>query len=57
MRFIHHPGAWRNRSMLVRLTAEHLTDPRTKEHQFRLADVYERLARYAEERVAAERVA
>jgi len=50
--FARHPEIWRNRAGLACLMAEHLADPKAKEHQLKLASVYERLARYAEERIA-----
>ena len=54
-RFVHHPTVWRNRAILARLTAEHLADVKEMEHQLRLAALYERLAQYAEERLARDR--
>ena len=47
-----HPAMWRNRAGLACLKAEHTGDPKAKEHQLKLARVYERLAEYAEERIA-----
>jgi len=47
-----HPEMWRNRAGLTYLMAEHLADPKAREHQLKLASAYERIARYAEERIA-----
>jgi hypothetical protein len=52
--FVPHPEAWRYRAALTRLSAKFRTDV-NKDHELRLAELFERLARYAEERVAAER--
>jgi len=51
-RLVHHPSVWRHRATLTRLMAEHVDDLASKQHQLRLAALYEDLARYAEERVA-----
>jgi hypothetical protein len=55
LRFVHHPEVWRYRAALTRVAAEHSADLNAKEHELRLATLYERLARYAEERFASER--
>ena len=52
--FVPHPEAWRYRAALTRLAAEHGTSL-NQEHGFRMAALFERLGRYADERVAAER--
>lgn len=55
LQFVRHPGAWRYRAALTRVAAEHGANVHSKEHELRLAALYERLARYAEERVSYER--
>jgi hypothetical protein len=55
IQFVHHPEVWRYRAALTRLVAEHGATGGSKEHELRLAALYERFARYAEERVAYER--
>jgi len=55
LRFVHHPEVWRYRAALTRLAAEHSADLNAKEHELKLAELYERFARYAEERFACER--
>jgi hypothetical protein len=52
--FVPHPEAWRYRAALTRLAAQYRTDV-NKDHELRLATLFERLGRYADERVAAER--
>jgi hypothetical protein len=54
LRSLRDPEAWRSRVEWARLAAEQLNDTAAKEHQLELAESYERFARYAEERVAAE---
>jgi hypothetical protein len=51
---LRDPEAWRSRAEWARLAAELLTDAAAKERQLKLIESYERFARYAEERVAAE---
>ena len=55
LQFVHHPEVWRYRAALTRLAAEHGANVSSKEHELRLAALYERFARYAEERVSCER--
>ena len=55
LRCVHHPEVWRYRAALTRVTAEHGADVQARPHELRMATLYERLARYAEERVAWER--
>ena len=52
--FVPHPEAWRYRAALTRLAANNRTDV-NKEHELRLAALFELLGRFADERVAAER--
>ena len=54
LRPLRDPNAWRSRAEWARLAADQLADRAAKEHQLRLAGSYERFARYAEERLAAE---
>jgi hypothetical protein len=53
-RALRDPQAWRSRAEWARLAADQLADTAAKEHQLKLAESYERFARYAEERVLAE---
>jgi hypothetical protein len=53
-RALRDPQAWRSRAEWARLAADQLPDTAAKEHQLKLAESYERFARYAEERVLAE---
>jgi len=55
VQFVHHPAVWRYRAALTRVAAEHGVAVGSKEHELKLAAFYERLARYAEERVSCER--
>jgi hypothetical protein len=55
LRFVHHPEVWRYRAALTRVVAEHGAAGGAKEHDLKLAALYERFARYAEERVSCER--
>jgi hypothetical protein len=55
LRYVHHPEVWRYRAALTRVTAEHGADVQARPHELRMAALYERFARYAEERVAFER--
>jgi len=55
VQFVHHPAVWRYRAALTRVAAEHGVTVGSKEHELKLAAFYERLARYAEERVSCER--
>jgi hypothetical protein len=55
IQFVHHPAVWRYRAALTRLAAEHGATGGSKEHELKLAALYERFARYAEERVSCER--
>jgi hypothetical protein len=48
-----HPNLWHNRAAFARLSTELLGDQKAKDHQLKLTQLYERLARYAEERVRA----
>ena len=48
-----HANLWHNRAAFARLSAEHLGDQKAKDYQLKLTQLYERLARYAEERVRA----
>jgi uncharacterized protein YjbJ (UPF0337 family) len=52
LRFVTHPAVWHNRAALASLMAESLSDVTTRRYQARLAELYKRLARYAEERIA-----
>jgi hypothetical protein len=54
LRPLRDPNAWRSRAEWARLAADQLTDTVAKEYQLKLAESYERFARYAEERIAAE---
>ena len=54
LQFVHHPAVWRYRATLTRLVAEHGATGGSKEHELKLAVLYERFARYAEERIAYE---
>jgi hypothetical protein len=54
LRPLRDPNAWRSRAEWARLAADQLADRAAKEHQLKLAESYERFARYAEERLAAE---
>jgi hypothetical protein len=54
LRSLRDPQAWRSRAEWARLAADQLADTAAKEHQLKLAESYERFARYAEERVLAE---
>ena len=56
VQFVHHPEVWRYRAALTRVAAEHGATVGSKEHELKLAVLYERLARFAEERVSCERV-
>jgi len=51
---LRDPNAWRSRAEWARLAADQLADRAAKEHQLKLAESYERFARYAEDRLAAE---
>jgi hypothetical protein len=53
--YLRDPQAWRNRAEMARLAADVIGNTAIKEHQRKRAESYERLARYAEERLAAER--
>jgi hypothetical protein len=55
LQFVHHPEVWRYRAALTRAAAEHGTNVSSKQHELRLAALYERFARYAEERVSCDR--
>jgi hypothetical protein len=55
LRYVHHPEVWRYRAALTRVTAEHGAEVNAKPHELRMAALYERFARYAEERIAFER--
>jgi hypothetical protein len=55
LRFVHHPAVWRYRAALTRAVAEHGAAGDAKEHDLKLAALYERFAQYAEERVSCER--
>jgi hypothetical protein len=55
LRYVHHPEVWRYRAALTRVTAEHGADVQARPHELRMAALYERFARYAEERVTFER--
>jgi hypothetical protein len=55
VQFVHHPEVWRYRAALTRVAAEHGVTLGAKEHELKLAALYERFARYAEERVSCER--
>jgi hypothetical protein len=55
LQFVHNPEVWRYRAALTRLAAEHGATGGSKEHELKLAALYERFARYAQERVACER--
>jgi hypothetical protein len=55
VQFVHHPAVWRYRAALTRVAAEHGVTVGSKEHELKLAALYERFARYAEERVSCER--
>jgi len=55
LRCVHHPEVWRYRAALTRVTAEHGADVQARPHELRMAALYERFARYAEERVACDR--
>ena len=55
LQVVHHPEVWRYRAALTRVAAEHGAPSEGNKHQLRMAALYERLARYAEERVAYER--
>jgi hypothetical protein len=54
LRPLRDPNAWRSRAEWARLAADQLADRPAKEHQLKLAEGYERFARYAEERLGAE---
>jgi hypothetical protein len=56
LRFVHHPEVWRYRAALTRVLAEHGGVCGAREHELKLAALYERFARYAEERVSREGV-
>jgi hypothetical protein len=49
---LQHPEFWRGRAAWALLMAEHHPDLQEREHQLRLATIYQRLARYAAERIA-----
>jgi hypothetical protein len=51
MAFVDHPAAWRQRAAMLRLVAEHLSEPGDKTHQMKLAALYDRFANYADERL------
>ena len=52
LRFVTHPAVWHHRAALASLMAENLSDLTTRRYQARFAELYKRLARYAEERIA-----
>ena len=52
LRFVTHPAVWHNRPALASLMVANLSDLTTRRYKARLAELYKRLARYAEERIA-----
>jgi hypothetical protein len=54
LRPLRDPNAWRSRAEWARMAADQLADRAAQEHELKLAESYERFARYAEERIAAE---